>query len=88
MYVLGDGIGFINGMKFSTKDFDQDVNSTPCAVAYKGGWWYAACHSANPNGLYHNGDHVSYADGINWRPFRGYYHSMKKMELKIRKKID
>ena len=72
-------------MKFSTKDFDQDTASESCAVLFKGGWWYSGCHAANPNGLYHEGDHESYADGINWHPFRGHHHSMKKMELKIRK---
>jgi len=55
-----------------------------CAVSFKGGWWYTACHAANPNGLYLNGSHTSYADGVNWNPFRGLHYSLKRIEMKLR----
>ena len=78
-------MGRINGARFSTKDFDQDTYSHSCAQSYKGGWWYKNCHAANPNGLYLRGNHTSYADGVNWHSFRGYYHSLKTFEMKLRK---
>ena len=86
MNVLGDGLGSASEMKFSAKDFDQDTWMYSCAHNYKAGWWYNRCHGANPNGLYLRGVHESYADGIDWGPFRGPYYSMKKMELKVRRK--
>ncbi|ELU06279.1 hypothetical protein CAPTEDRAFT_3786 [Capitella teleta] len=73
-----------NGMKFSTTDQDNDIYSGDCAALYKGGWWYDECHVANPNGLYLNGSHESSADGINWKPWKGYHYSLQFFEMKIR----
>ena len=76
----------VNLMHFSAKDRDQDLHPSSCAESYKGGWWYGACHSANPNGLYLRGTTDQYATGVVWNQWRGYYYSLKKMEIKIRKK--
>ena len=76
----------INSMHFSTKDRDQDTDLQSCAETYKGGWWYRTCHSANPNGLYLGGATDQYATGIVWNPWLGHHYSLKKMEIKIRKK--
>ncbi|XP_078686987.1 fibrinogen C domain-containing protein 1-like [Branchiostoma floridae x Branchiostoma belcheri] len=73
-----------NGFPFSTKDRDYDGSSGSCAQAYKGAWWYAACHHSNLNGLYHGGSHTSYADGVNWSAWKGHYYSLKHTEMKIR----
>jgi len=35
--------GNLNGMKFSTRDRDQDKYSLNCAQLYGGGWWHNAC---------------------------------------------
>ena len=72
--------------KFSAKDVDQDTYTDSCSQLYKGGWWYTGCHSANPNGLYLRGSHRSYANGVNWLSFRGYNYSLKKIDMKIRRK--
>ncbi|XP_071798358.1 fibrinogen-like protein A [Asterias amurensis] len=49
----GDSMRLHNGMLFSTKDQDNDVNDNAhCAVVRPGGWWYYRCVQANPNGQY------------------------------------
>ena len=69
-------------MSFTTRDRDNDVEQDGnCAVAFRGGWWYSACHSANPNGLYQGG---SLAQGITWAPFRGQDYSLRHIEIKLR----
>jgi len=71
-------------MQFSTKDADNDIYAGgSCSLSYRGGWWYAKCHSSNLNGLYLGGPHESYADGIEWATYRGAYYSLKTTEMKI-----
>ncbi|GFR26399.1 techylectin-5A, partial [Trichonephila clavata] len=77
-------------MMFTTKDqkndkFDNKFDDN-CAVIFKGAWWHNACHEANLNGLYHRGTHDSFADGVNWRSWKGYYESLDTTEMKIRPK--
>ena len=80
----GDSFSYHNGMKFTTKDSDNDIGSGNCAVSFHGAWWYKGCHYSNLNGKYLNGPHKSYANGVNWYAFKGYYNSMKKTEMKVR----
>ncbi|ELU13291.1 hypothetical protein CAPTEDRAFT_217921 [Capitella teleta] len=52
----GDSLSFSNGTQFSTLDADHDTHVTHnCAATHTGAFWYAACHHANPNGLYLGG---------------------------------
>ncbi|ELT98654.1 hypothetical protein CAPTEDRAFT_196548 [Capitella teleta] len=80
----GDSLSGHNGHWFSTVDQDNDVYYASCAARFKGGWWYSKCHSSNLNGLYLNGNHTSYADGIEWSAWKGYYYSLQFTEMKIR----
>ncbi|XP_078357573.1 microfibril-associated glycoprotein 4-like [Oculina patagonica] len=87
MAVHGAEYGGHDGTLFSTQDEDNDVWSANCAQRYKGAWWYNACHASNLNGLYLNGSHSSYADGVNWYSFRGHHYSLKRTEMKVKPKV-
>ena len=78
-------MSYHNGMKFSTKDVDNDSHTNQqCAQVYKGAWWYNLCHASNLNGQYLAGPHESYADGVIWFAFKGHYYSLKTSEMKVR----
>ncbi|XP_043942854.1 microfibril-associated glycoprotein 4-like [Protopterus annectens] len=80
----GDALTGMSGAKFSTYDHDQDSSSGNCASQYSGAFWYTSCHCANLNGRYLTGSHVSYANGVNWCKWKGYYYSVKISEMKMR----
>ncbi|CAF0981824.1 unnamed protein product [Adineta steineri] len=81
----GDSLTVHNGMKFSTKDQDNDPDYYSCAQVYNGAWWYNVCHNSNLNGRYLRGAHPTiYATGVIWKTFRGDYYSLKTTEMKIR----
>ena len=75
---------FFSGTQFSTKDNDNDDWDFSCAQTYKGAWWYKDCLGANLNGLYLNGSQPTYADGVNWKEFRGLEYSLKRTEMKVK----
>jgi len=75
------------GMKFSTKDRDNDINHESCANNYRSCWWFKTCHACDLNGYYFKGGPLSKQDeasGINWWYFKGHYYSLKFSEMKIR----
>lgn len=80
----GDSLCAHRGFPLTTKDQDNDNWGRNCAVRYKGAWWYKSCHGSNLNGVYHCEKHSSYADGVNWRQWKGYHYSAKRAEMKIR----
>ena len=62
----GDSLDYETGMKFSTKDRDQDNWSrTNCAEQYKGGWLFRDCYKSFLNGPYLYGERAE-PEGIHW----------------------
>ena len=81
----GDSLSYHSARYFSTKDSDNDsYNYGNCAEKYEGGWWYHNCVTSCLNGLYLEGAHDSYANGVNWFTFRGLQYSLAKTEMKMR----
>ncbi|XP_078082779.1 tenascin isoform X6 [Mustelus asterias] len=77
----GDSLSYHDGRPFSTKDRDNDVAVTNCALSYKGAWWYKNCHRVNLNGRYGIRSH---SQGINWYHWKGHEHSIEFVEMKLR----
>ncbi|XP_062607472.1 ficolin-2-like, partial [Saccostrea cucullata] len=82
---VGDSLTYINNMKFSTKDQDNDLNGGSCSVSYKGGWWYRNCLYTNPNGLYLGGLNSKNAQGITYGAWLGQSYSLRQIQLMVRR---
>ncbi len=81
----GDSFSQQNGIRFSTKDQDNDISPSSCAQKFNGAWWYRDCHNSNLNGGYVRGHHPTMeAQEMNGVTFRGYPYSLKTTEMKIR----
>lgn len=83
----GDGLGdgTHDSHSFSTHDADHDTDtSSNCAERFRGAWWYYKCHISNLNGYQHVGQHDSFADGINWKHWKGYHYSLQETTMMIR----
>ncbi|XP_067825690.1 tenascin isoform X7 [Heptranchias perlo] len=77
----GDSLTYHHGRPFSTRDRDNDVAVTNCALSYKGAWWYKNCHRVNLNGKY---GIQSHSQGVNWYHWKGHEHSIEFVEMKLR----
>ena len=81
----GDSLASHNGMRFSTRDNDNDVDSDyHCAQRNTGAWWYHQCLRSNLNGRYFKAS-PEYAKGIHWYHWKGYGVSLKFTEMKTRR---
>ena len=78
----GDSLANHNGMKFSTRDNDNDISIYNCAQERSGAWWYNNCDRSNLNGLYIANGHND--DAATWQSWKG-YESLKFTEMKTRR---
>ncbi|XP_062597163.1 ryncolin-1-like [Saccostrea cucullata] len=62
---MKDSFSYHNGMKFSTKDNDNDKWGSNCAASYGNGWWFNTCHHCNLNGIYYK-KRTSSSAGMTW----------------------
>ncbi|XP_003390107.1 PREDICTED: ryncolin-4-like [Amphimedon queenslandica] len=81
----GDGMICTNGMKFSTKDRDNDMIATKnYAVMNEGAWWFSKCSKSDLNGIY-------WPMQYDYQPWTSLYwnHSyigrIKNVEMKLRR---
>ena len=81
----GDSLDYHNGMKFSTRDNNNDDYSGTCAQHYQGAWWFNTCIHSHLNGRYYHNPNVSYAYGIIWYHWKGFSYSLKFTEMKTRR---
>ena len=77
----GDSLAYHNNMAFTTKDRDNDIWSSNCAVLRTGAWWYKNCQESNLNGPY-LGDKEG-GSRVGWDHFRRSL-SLKFTEMKLR----
>ncbi|XP_037785652.1 microfibril-associated glycoprotein 4-like [Penaeus monodon] len=80
----GDSMAYHSGNNFSTVDKDVDAASWNCAYYFPGGWWYAACLSANLNGPYLGADNTILGQGIIYKSWTGLYYSLNSSTMMIR----
>ena len=72
----GDYLAYQNGMKFTTKDRDNDAKNLNCAAYGSGAWWYRDCFLSNLNGVYGH-TYMFWGKGNTYRP-------VKFSEMKLR----
>jgi len=74
----GDYLGYHNGGRFSTKDWDNDEASNVHCASHPevlGAWWHRSCRISNLNGVHPNQDSPG---TMLW-----HFH-IKRSEMKIR----
>lgn len=76
-------MGSHNGLRFTTKDQDNDNYKDNCAKLHYGGWWYGACHATNLNGLYVSSA-LKDARYNSWGNWKDEHEALKKTLIMIR----
>ncbi|XP_055612125.1 fibrinogen C domain-containing protein 1-like [Uranotaenia lowii] len=80
----GDSLSEHLNFPFSTYDKDNDGYFGNCASMFVGGWWYAACHKSNLNGLYLPGPRNEFASMACWYTWKGHYYGLKSVRMMIK----
>ena len=84
----GDSLAGHNGMKFSTRDNDNDNwSSGNYAQYWHGAWWYNFYFNSHLNGPYHHNPVASSHHGIIWGQWKGWNYSLKFTEMKTCRNI-
>ena len=80
-----DSLHIHNGMKFSTKDRDQDNAEGNCARGSQGAWWYNACYWSHLNGRYVNGPpSINHTTHMSWYSLHETYGGWMFSEMKFK----
>ncbi|KAK3101055.1 hypothetical protein FSP39_000613 [Pinctada imbricata] len=69
-----------NGMKFTTRDRDNDISKIHCANTRTGAWWYFHCTYSNLNGNYSITNGLK---GVLWKDYPSSDY-MKETTMKIK----
>ncbi|XP_049533411.1 angiopoietin-related protein 1-like [Anopheles darlingi] len=78
----GDSMSYNKGMKFTTKDRDNDlIADTQCAHYTAGAWWHNSCTYVNFNGLYINANNST---SILWFKFKDNQQGLSFSRMMIR----
>ena len=73
-----------NGMKFSTRDRENDIHDDlHCAQYYTSAWWFSDCGSVNYN---YNSDNAPDFSGVVYGDWRGVRYSLPNAQFCIRPK--
>ncbi|XP_056016819.1 ryncolin-1-like [Ostrea edulis] len=79
----GDSFSQHTGMKFTTKDQDNDTFKANCATHLKAAWWYTHCYLSNLNGQYANSAGIS-DDYLTWYRWGNKYEVLRRASMMIR----
>ncbi|XP_011407325.2 PREDICTED: fibrinogen C domain-containing protein 1-A-like [Amphimedon queenslandica] len=73
-----------NGMKFTTRDNDNDNSVVNCANGFNGAWWFNHCYQSHLNGPYYtNPTGNGLWRGIIWLDWKGDSYSLRFTEMKL-----
>lgn len=84
-FLAGDSMTYSDGMKFSTKDQDNDDDSGQCATYWKSAWWFKSCFYTNPNGQYTDSEKRDWKYVV-WYHWKKENFSLKSIKMTIRPK--
>ena len=79
----GDSLEYNNGMKFSTKDVDNDLYGKSCAIEGSGPWWYTLCTYTALNSIFPVDSTVTNLTVMHWYHFANDFKAITFSEMKI-----